>query len=206
MLERKSRRGVTFKTGIARLFPYLKNGGWPLTSAGCRQRWERDAKDRGCEIGTTLLYRQVGAAVRCKDCIGVIGAQKQLSEWVGVQSGEEEYQIRDACENNVHMQLIWNSQATKTPWHIDNTPGLLLTLRGVKKVYLKKVKWGDGFLGENINYGCALQGVDKEPHTNVPSVCLSVPMGHYIVIPTHYWHCVVSAEDTIAVSYSIKGT
>ena len=204
MLEGRS-RGVTFKTGIANLSKTLKSGSWPFTSVGCRKRWERDTKQRGCKLGTTVLYGNFGAAVSSKDAVGISGAQKQLSEWVGAQPGEAQYNIRDTCEKNVHMQLFWNTRESKTPWHIDDTPGLLLTLRGEKKVFLKSVKWGNGSVGENIDYKSALEGLCNEPHVNVPSVCVSVPAGHYLVIPVHYWHCVVSAEDTMAVSYSIKG-
>ena len=169
---------------------------WPLECRGTLRRWQRDLQSRGCrEVVVPTRYKVLGANVLTQDAVGKKAAQEQLNSWVGLG-----YTIAGDDRASTHLQAIWNHETTSSPWHIDVNDGLLLCLRGAKRVFFipKTVE------STTVAIQDAREGVISQPCPNIQVQDYPVHRGQYVVIPKYYWHRVVSDKDSFAVSYNIS--
>lgn len=168
---------------------------WPISLRGSRERCRRLARLSGGRVSGVRHYRSQGSKIGTQEVSGKDVAMLQLNEWVGAGFAVA------GSSGSKHLQFIWNTSTTVTPWHVDDTDGVLLCLRGTKIVSFLPctVQCTNPF----VPLEEARLGVKCQPHSHITPQTYHISRGEYIVIPKYYWHSVRSSEGSLAVSYAV---
>ena len=168
---------------------------WPITLRGVLDRWRRLTRVVEGKFLGVRQFKSQGSRVYTQEVCGKEVARQQLEDWVGPGFG-----VAGSTGSN-HLQCIWNTAATVTPWHVDDTHGLLLCLRGVKTVTFLPNTVHD--TKTPVPMEEARRGVKHRPLSRLPPQVYRLTRGEYLVIPKYYWHSVHSSEGSLAVSYAV---
>lgn len=163
----------------------------PLTFDGLIKKWCVDAVSKGCELSKVIDVFGVVGVLYTRFASGWRGTQIQLGSWVSPEWTTRKY------ETTRQMQCLYNIGLHKGHWHVDETPGVLLCLRGAKLVrYVAQCN--NDAVG---SLHAMKRGLDNFRAKDVMEIELEP--GSYLYIPPMVLHQVDSKPNTFAVSYTV---